>query len=206
MSMLAWPSSPRRASSGDLHAPELAAVDVGDAVMPRQPLVDERVVGIQQIHDAAVFAHDAVEEQRRLFLHRLAKVVVEIGERFQIRSGALEIAQVQPLLGEVGDQRVGSRVRQHPLDLLLEHGRVFQFALRSQASAVDRPEYCSRGRTTAATPARGRPADRPCSGARFGGSRLEAEQELRAREDELKRGFDAAIEALPPVTPARPRR
>ena len=102
VSMLAWPSSPRRASFGDLHAAELAAVDVGNAVMPRQPLVDERVVGIQQIHDAAVFAHDAVEEQRRLFLHRLTQVVVEIGERTEIRAGVLEIAQVQPLLGEVG--------------------------------------------------------------------------------------------------------
>ena len=30
-------------------APEAAAVDPGNPVMPRQPLVDERVVGVQQI-------------------------------------------------------------------------------------------------------------------------------------------------------------
>ena len=47
--MLPWPSSPPRGSSVTGDAAELAAVDVRDAVVPRQPLVDERVVGGQQI-------------------------------------------------------------------------------------------------------------------------------------------------------------
>ena len=97
--------------------------------MPRQPLIDERVVGIQEIHHAAVLTHDAVEEQGCLVLHRLPKVVVEIGEGFQVRNGVLEISQVQPLLGEIGDERLGSRVSQHSLDLLFEHDGLFQFAL-----------------------------------------------------------------------------
>ena len=66
--MLPLPSRPRRASSVQRDAAEVAAVDVGDAVVPRQPLVDERVVGGQQVEDAAVLAHDAVEEQLGLAL------------------------------------------------------------------------------------------------------------------------------------------
>ena len=38
------------------HAPEAAAVDSGNSVVPRQPFVDERVVRVQQVGDAAVFA------------------------------------------------------------------------------------------------------------------------------------------------------
>ena len=40
-------------------ATEAAAVDAGNAVMPRQPFVDERVVGVQEIHDAAILADRA---------------------------------------------------------------------------------------------------------------------------------------------------
>ena len=61
--MLPLPSSPRRASSVERHAAELAAVDVRHAVVLRQPLVDERVVGGQQVEHVAVLAHDAGEEE-----------------------------------------------------------------------------------------------------------------------------------------------
>ena len=43
--MLPWPEQPLPRLVGDRHAAELAAVDVRDAVVPREPLVDERVVG-----------------------------------------------------------------------------------------------------------------------------------------------------------------
>ena len=48
---------------GDHDAAEVASVDAGDAVVPGQAFVHERVIGCQQIDDAAVLAHDAVEEQ-----------------------------------------------------------------------------------------------------------------------------------------------
>ena len=66
------PSSPRRMSrSGrQRHAAELRAVDVRDAVVLGQPLVDERVIRRQQIEDAAIFVDDAVEEQLDLALER----------------------------------------------------------------------------------------------------------------------------------------
>ena len=99
--MLPWPSSPLRASLVTAHAPEVAAVHVRDAVVPREPLVDERVVGVHQVEHAAVLAHDAAEEQLGLALEGLAQVVVEVGEDEQVRIPVAQLAQEQPLAGEV---------------------------------------------------------------------------------------------------------
>ena len=83
--MLPWPSSPPRCSgSVERHPAELASVYIRDAVVPRQPLVDESVIGAQQIQDAAILAQLALDEQLRLLLERLAQVVVEIGEEVGI--------------------------------------------------------------------------------------------------------------------------
>ena len=54
--------------------------------MERQPFVDERVVSGQQIEDAAILAHDAVEEHLDLALERPAQTVVEV--RVDVAMGA----------------------------------------------------------------------------------------------------------------------
>ena len=69
---------------GQRHAPEAAAHDVGNPVVLGQTLIDERVVGGQQVEDVAVFAHDAVEQQLRLAAHRVGEGAVEIRD---IRTG-----------------------------------------------------------------------------------------------------------------------
>src|SRR6185436_7943634 len=46
-------------------APELVAIDIRNAVVLREAIVDERVVRGQQIDDAAIFANDALKEQFR---------------------------------------------------------------------------------------------------------------------------------------------
>ena len=79
-SMLPWPSRPRRASSGTVTRRKSAAVDVRNAVVLRQTLVHERVVGVEQIQHAAVLAQDAFEQHLRFALEGLAQVVVEIRE------------------------------------------------------------------------------------------------------------------------------
>ena len=48
---------------GQRDAPEFVAGDVGDAVVPGDALVDEGIVGRQQVGDAAIVAHEAVEEE-----------------------------------------------------------------------------------------------------------------------------------------------
>ena len=94
--------------------------------MPREPLVDERVVRRQQIDDVAILAHDAFEEQFRLAPETLPQLVVPVGIEDAVRRGRRQIPQVQQLLREVVDQRLGSRIGEHAPHLLLEHGRVAQ--------------------------------------------------------------------------------
>ena len=53
----------------------------GNPVVPRQPLVDERVVGAQQIEDAAILAQRAGDEQLRFLLERLQQALVEVRDR-----------------------------------------------------------------------------------------------------------------------------
>ena len=116
------PSSPRRSSNcRELHAPEVAALDVRDPVVLRQPLVDEGVVGIEQIQDAAVLAQDAVEEQLRLLDEGLAQVVVEIRIVRDDRLVSLEAAQIEPLPREVLRERERLRVLDHAMDLRGQH-------------------------------------------------------------------------------------
>ena len=78
---------------GERHAAELAAVDVRDAVVARQPLVDERVVGRQQVEDVAVLAHDALEEQLGLLRNACRRLSSKFGNSSRVGHEALQIAQ-----------------------------------------------------------------------------------------------------------------
>ena len=102
--------------------PEVAAIDARHTVVASQPLVQKGVVGAQQVEDAAILADDALEEQLRLAAHRATQVVVEVREEIAVRLHAADVAQLQPLAGEVGDQRTGLGIRQHPADLRIERG------------------------------------------------------------------------------------
>ena len=46
----------------DAHPPELIAIDVGNPVVLRQPLVEKCVAGIQQIERAPILENDALEK------------------------------------------------------------------------------------------------------------------------------------------------
>ena len=50
----------------------------------------------------------------------LAQVVVEVGKEVLVRCRAADIADVQPLAGEVVDERVGTRIGEHAPDLTLQ--------------------------------------------------------------------------------------
>ena len=60
--------------------------------MPRQPLIDERVVGGQQIQNIAVFMDDALKLQLGLAPHRLPQIIVEVREQIRIRQHARDVA------------------------------------------------------------------------------------------------------------------
>ena len=87
--------------------------------MLREPLVQERVVGVQQLHRAAVVAQDVAEKHFGFAAEALADVVVEIREHQQVgRDLRLQVSELQPLAGEVADEGVRALVRDHPLHLL----------------------------------------------------------------------------------------
>ena len=88
----------------------MAAVDVRDAVVLREPFVDEGVVGAQQVEHAPILAQNAVEEELGFLAERLPQVVVEGGEEPHVGRDRREIPQVQPLRREVVDERLRPRV------------------------------------------------------------------------------------------------
>ena len=121
---------------GDGHAPEAVALHVRNAVVLRQPLIDERVVRGQQVDHVAVFADDAVEEQLGFAAHGLQQIAVEVGIEEQIRLRVVQVAQIQPLPGETGGQRVGAWIGEHALHLLLQHRLVRQLTLTGQVQKL----------------------------------------------------------------------
>ena len=101
--------------------PEARPGDVGYAVMPRETLVDERVIGRQQLHQASVFAYEVGEEQLRLAPHRLGQLLIEIRVRQSIGLNFFKILEPQPLRGEPSGQSIGTWIRKQPPPLGVEH-------------------------------------------------------------------------------------
>src|SRR5207249_6196901 len=96
-----------RQSLSDIHirterdAAKLATVNVRNTVMLRQPLVDECVVGSQQIRHISVLANDTVEQQLYFASHRLPQRIVEVRKEHRDWTHSLQTSQVQPLSGKV---------------------------------------------------------------------------------------------------------
>ena len=78
----------------------------------------------------------ARDEQARLLLHRLAQVLVEVGELVHIGNYAGETPELEPLVGEIVDERLRPRIAQHSADLPFEHDRVCQRATYGQVQQL----------------------------------------------------------------------
>ena len=175
-------------------APEPRPVDAGDAVVACEPLVDEGVVGVEQIQHAAVLVQGAGQEQRGLLPERLDQVVVEVGERYRVAGHVLQVAQVQPLDGEVVDERPRARLGQHAPDLRLQHRRGGQRALlgrieqRLVRDAAPEEERQARGDLHVAQAVR-------LSGGGTGGVAFHAQEEIGVDEHPLQRELDTGVEA-----------
>ena len=86
----------------------MTALDVGDRIVAREPLVQERVVRGEQLEHAPRCAdrtEDAVDDVLRFAAHRRAQRFVEVREEDFVRLLRLEVAKKQPLRGEVRHQR-----------------------------------------------------------------------------------------------------
>ena len=117
---------------GELHAAEMTAVHVADAVVPGQPLVEEAVMGREQLGDAVIPAHLIVEELLGLGDERGTQVVVPVREGVGVGLRQLDVPQEQPLRREVRDEGPGPLVGDHPAHLLIEDRRLLQLALLGQ--------------------------------------------------------------------------
>src|SRR5439155_6658782 len=103
------------------HAPEAAAIDKRNPVVLRQALVEKSVVRLEQVKRAAVLAQNAIHEEFRLLAERLTKVIIKVRIQAHIRADRLQIAQPEPLSGEVTREIVRARIGEHPAGLSLEH-------------------------------------------------------------------------------------
>ena len=151
------PSRPRRASSVHRHAAEVAAVDVGNAVVPRQPLVDERVVGRQQIEHAAVLAHDARRRTARSRAgsawRRLSSKSGNSSSSARRAAGCAATATARRSCSTSASACGSASMRR---TCCSSTAGSCSAPCAGQRRAARRPECCSRGRTTAARPARDR--------------------------------------------------
>ena len=110
------------------------------------------------------------------------------------------VAHLQPLAEEILHQRrARARIGEHAPHLLVEAPSYRAASLESPDRAAHRPECCSRGRTTGATPARRPRCDTAAPGFTSGGIGFDAEQEIGADEQPLERrtnaGFEVAVGA-----------
>ena len=184
-------------------SPEPATLDAHYVIVLRQPFVDERVVGIQQVRDAAVFPQRAGDEQLGLAPEGLQQRLVVVRVAVRVDHHLLDAAQVEPLSREVAHQRVlGPGIGQHAAHLLFQDRRIGELpplGQRQQAvvgDAAPQEERQARGDLQVAQ-AVGALAARQVD--RFA---VDAQQEVRIDQDALETVLDAGLEAAA-VAPAR---
>ena len=147
---------PARTPLGQRHATEMAAGDLRDAVMLGQRFVQERIVRRQELQDAAVLPQDAVQEQLGFTHERGAHTLVEIAEQVHVRFLGFDVAQEQPLGGEVGHQGAAARVGEHARHLAAQDFGLCAAFPRQRHPAARHRECWTRGRTRGVRPARNR--------------------------------------------------
>ena len=76
--------------------------------MPRQALVDERIVRVQQVRQAAILAQGAADKQLRLPLECLQQTLVVIGITVRIDNNFADAAPISGPSGTVTGSTVGA--------------------------------------------------------------------------------------------------
>ncbi len=114
-----------------MDAPPAGTGHAGDAVVAGQRLVEEGVVGVEDLVDGAVGLEEVLEEQDGLLEERLAQPIVEGREElFVLLAIAADLADVQPLRAELGRQPTHLRILEHSRHLGRAPLGVSQFPCR----------------------------------------------------------------------------
>ena len=109
----------------EVDPPELGSGDAGYPVMPRQALVDVRVVRPDQLQHTPVVADRAGDEQLRLLPERLHQVLVEVRIPAVLDHHFVEATELEPLGREIGRERLDrTRVGEHSPDFPLQGHRL----------------------------------------------------------------------------------
>ena len=188
----------------EVHPAHRRAVHARYAVVLGQPLVDERIVGVEEGQDAAVLAEHRHDEHVGLVQHRLAEPLVEIPEHKAVRMLLLEVANIEPLSGEIVRQGLRLGIGEHPRDLTVEDHRVVKPAFFCNIEevvvrdAAPEEERQPRGEFEV--------ADRMDRAGRTLRGFFMHEQEVRGHQDGLQRRADSGLKSaagatLPGVDP-----
>jgi hypothetical protein len=94
--------------------------DAIDAVVLREAFVHETEIRVEEFKDAAVLLHDVGDEEFGFSAHGVAQLGVPGGESFFVGSDVVEIADLQPLIGEVIHERARLGILEHARDLSFE--------------------------------------------------------------------------------------
>ena len=173
-----------------------APAHAGDAVVLGQRLVEERVVGVEDVEHRAVALEEVGEEPDRFLVHRAAEADEGREVPLALLVERVEVVDVQPLAGELGRQAADLVVLEHPPRLGREHLGVAQSAARRRARRASRRAPTTRGSNSAGwpvpspTPA---PASSPARPSRPGrGSRRDQDPGQRQPEGVVVRQLLAA--------------
>src|SRR5687767_9110207 len=98
----------------------MAPVHVRDAVMAGQRLVEEGMVGGQQVDHAAILAQLTRDEELRFLDEGTPEVLGELAEGFGVRLYGLDLPEVEPLVDEVDGERLRPRIAKHAPRLRFE--------------------------------------------------------------------------------------
>ncbi len=115
---------------GDFCDAELfVSLDAGDVVVVCESFVEDGEVGIDEIEDGEVVPEDVVEEAACFGEHGFLEKFVEFGEESSVGRGEFDVAEVEPLAGEVFDEAGDTWVFDHAFDLLSDDFGIGEFVL-----------------------------------------------------------------------------
>ena len=161
--------------------------------MLRQAFIEERVVRLDESAHAAILAQHAVEEELGFLPEGLPQVVVEVPKKIGAWNDRVDIAQPQPLSGEIRREVERAAIGEHPARLLLElsgltqlapNGGVEQLIVRDAAPQEERQSRRQFEIADSVDTAR----------RYFLRVAFHAEQELRVGEHSAQRRCDSSVE------------
>ena len=117
-----------RAALRQRNAADVATSDAGDAVVVGEALIEHREVGFHEVGDAEVFRDQLAQVGARFRDHAVLQVLASFGVKLRVGLGGVDLPQVEPLVGEVGDEAIRAWIGQEAVGLLSEVLRQVQAA------------------------------------------------------------------------------